>query len=72
MDKVISTARDLLVSRTIWGAVILLANGAFGKNIDPGLGEQAPAVFSALLDAIGATMILIGRILAKPTAIAQA
>ena len=72
MDKLLSTLKDLMVSRTIWGMAILLANSTLGKNIDPGLGEQAPAVFGSLFDAIGATMVVIGRIMAKPTAVSNA
>lgn len=72
MNRAIEAIKMLLMSKTIWGMVILLANNYMGRTLDPALAVDAPDAITNLMNAIGALMVVVGRLAAKPLPPAQA
>lgn len=60
------TAGALLGSRTIWGAVILLANSTLSAQLPLELGNEMAGAMTNLFAAIGTGLVIIGRLGAKP------
>lgn len=64
--SLLERGKTLVGSRTIWGAVILVANTIFAMNIPEELAAQVADAMNAAFMAIGASLVIIGRIGAKP------
>lgn len=78
VNKTLVTIKELIASRTIWGMLILLANTFFAGKVDTAALQELPTTATAAIDqmqgtlaAIGAAMVVIGRVFAKPTALAK-
>jgi len=76
LSKILSVAKDLFVSRTVWGMILLVVNTLFAGKLDASAIGQIPTALGQVIDAlqlaltsIGAAMVVIGRAWAKPTAL---
>lgn len=66
MNRALDALKMLAQSKTMWGMVILLLNSYFGKAIDPALGIDGPDAITNVVNAIGALLVVFGRLTAKP------
>jgi hypothetical protein len=63
--KIFGVIKNLVSSKTLWGGVILVLQ-LFGVQADATVPDEAASIFDQLMTAVGAALVLIGRITAKP------